>query len=138
MRLLADEHIPPAIVSALRGEGHDITVVGDDIDLGSEDTVLLEHARDTNRLILSEDTDFRGADPELDIEDQPGILACETTAPPGKSLRQSVGSRRSLTTVWGPFCTCRATGCENSLQFGRPPRNPTTLQNYRITNGRER
>ncbi|QLH82101.1 DUF5615 family PIN-like protein [Halosimplex pelagicum] len=84
MRLLADEHIPPAIVSALRGEGHDITVVGDDIDLGSEDTDLLEHARDTNRLILSEDTDFRGADPELDIEDQPGILACETTAPPGE------------------------------------------------------
>ena len=36
MRLLADEHIPPAIVSVLRGEGHDIAVVGDDIDLGAE------------------------------------------------------------------------------------------------------
>ena len=69
MRLLADEHIPPAIVSALRGEDHDIAVVGDDIDLGAEDTVLLEYARDTDRLVLSEDTDFRGADPELDVED---------------------------------------------------------------------
>ena len=48
MRLLADEHIPPAIVSVLRGEGHDIAVVGDDIDLGAEDTVLLEYARDTD------------------------------------------------------------------------------------------
>jgi predicted nuclease of predicted toxin-antitoxin system len=84
MRLLADEHIPPAIVSALRGEGHDITVVGDDIDFGSEDTVLLEYARDTNRLILSEDTDFRGADPDLDVDGQPGILACETAASPGE------------------------------------------------------
>ena len=84
MRLLADEHIPPAIVSALRGEGHDIAVVGDDIDLGAEDTVLLECARDTDRLILSEDTDFRGADPDLDVEDQPGILAYETAASPGE------------------------------------------------------
>ena len=58
MRLLADEHIPPAIVSVLRGEGHDIAVVGDDIDLGAEDTVLLGYARDTDRLILSEDAGF--------------------------------------------------------------------------------
>ena len=27
MRLLADEHVPPAFVSALRGEGHDIAIV---------------------------------------------------------------------------------------------------------------
>ena len=52
MRLLADEYIPPAIVSALRGEGHDVALVGEDVDLGSEDGVLLEYARDTNRLIL--------------------------------------------------------------------------------------
>ncbi|MGQ3330950.1 DUF5615 family PIN-like protein [Halorubrum sp. FL23] len=67
MRLLADEHVPPAIVSALRGEGHDVAVVGDNVELGSEDTVLLEYARETDRLILSEDTDFRGADPELNV-----------------------------------------------------------------------
>ena len=84
MRLLADEHVPPAIVSALRGEGHDIAVVGEDIELGAVDSVLLDHARDTDRLILSEDTDFRGADPGLDIERHPGILACETAASPGE------------------------------------------------------
>ena len=115
MRLLADEHIPPAIVSALRGEGHDIAVVGDDIDLGAEDTVLLEYARDTDRLILSEDTDFRGADPDLDVEDQPGFLRVRRLPHREKSLRQSVESRRSLTTSRGPFCTCRVTGCENSI-----------------------
>lgn len=83
MRLLADEHIPPAIVSTLRGEGHDVAVVGDDVDLGSEDTVLLEYAHETDRVILSEDTDFRGGDPDLNVEDHPGILACDTAASAG-------------------------------------------------------
>jgi len=100
MRLLADEHVPPAIVSALRGEGHDIAVVGDDIKLGSEDMVLLEYARDTDRLILSEDTDFRGASPELRDEENPGILACDTAASPGEiaaSLRRIEAFTNDLT-----------------------------------------
>lgn len=84
MRLLADEHVPPAIVSALRGEGHDVAVVGDDVDFGSEDRVLLEYARETDRLILSEDTDFRGANQALNVDHHPGILACDTAASPGE------------------------------------------------------
>ena len=84
MRLLADEHIPPAFISALRGEGHDVAVVGDDLKLGASDTTLLEYARDTDRVIVSEDTDFRGADPELDVESHPGVLACDTAAPAGE------------------------------------------------------
>lgn len=84
MRLLADEHVPPAIVSALRGEGHDVAVVGSDLELGASDRTLLEYARDTDRTILSEDTDFRGADPALDVESHPGVLACDTAAPPGE------------------------------------------------------
>ena len=31
-----------------------------------------------------DDTDFRGADPELDDEPQPGVLACDPTAKPGE------------------------------------------------------
>ncbi len=84
MRLLADEHVPPAIVSALRGEGHNVAVVGEDVELGAEDAILLEYARETDRLILSEDTDFRGADPELNVEYHPGILACNTAASAGE------------------------------------------------------
>jgi len=34
VRLLADEHVPPAFVSALRGEGHDVAVVGDELVAG--------------------------------------------------------------------------------------------------------
>lgn len=84
MRLLVDEHIPPAVVSALRGEGHDVAVVGDDLELGAADTTLLAYARETDRTIVSEDTDFRGADPALDLESHPGVLACDTAAPPGE------------------------------------------------------
>ncbi|WP_136687858.1 DUF5615 family PIN-like protein [Halorhabdus amylolytica] len=84
MRLLADEHIPPAYVSALDGEGHDVAVVGDEIALGTEDTILLAYAHQTDRVILSEDTDFRGADPELEIDAHPGVLACDTAASPGE------------------------------------------------------
>ena len=84
MRLLADEHMPPAIISALRGEGHDVAVVGDDLELGASDTTLLEYARDTDRVIVSEDTDFLGAGPELNVESHPGILACDTAAPAGE------------------------------------------------------
>lgn len=84
MRLLADEHVPPAFISALRGEGHDVAVVGDEVTLGSADTVVLEYACETDRVILSEDTDFRGGDPELDVETHPGVLACDTAAQPGE------------------------------------------------------
>lgn len=84
MRLLVDEHIPPAVVSALRGEGHDVVVVGEALALGASDTALLEYTRETDRTIVSEDTDFRGADPDLDIEAHPGVLACDTAAPAGE------------------------------------------------------
>lgn len=84
MRLLADEHVPPAFVSALRGEGHDVAVVGEDVEFGAADSTLVEFARETDRVILSEDTDFRGADPELALASYPGVLACDTTAPPGE------------------------------------------------------
>lgn len=84
MKLRADEHVPPAVVSALRGEGHDIAVIGDVLELGASDTALLEYARETGRTISSEDTDFRGGDPELNVDSHPGILACDTAAPAGK------------------------------------------------------
>jgi predicted nuclease of predicted toxin-antitoxin system len=80
MRILADEHVPPAFVSALRGEGHDVAVIGEEVTPGVEDAVVLEYAREHDRIILSEDTDFRGADPALEGESHPGVLACDTAA----------------------------------------------------------
>lgn len=83
MRILADEHVPPAFVSAIRGEGHDVSVVGEDVEFGASDATLLEYAIETDRAILSEDTDFQGSDPELAVESRPGILVCDTAASPG-------------------------------------------------------
>ena len=84
MRILADEHVRPAIVSALRGEGHNVAVVGEAVDSRSADTAILETARETDRVILSEDTDFQGANPALNVEGHPGILVCDTAAPAGE------------------------------------------------------
>lgn len=83
MKFIADEHIPPAFVTALRGEGYDVTTVGDVLDLGSDDESILAYAREENRVVLSADTDFWGADPTLDLTDHPGVLACNVNAPPG-------------------------------------------------------
>lgn len=83
MRLLADEHVPPSIVTARRGEGHDVAVVGDAIELGTADRSIVEFARASDRVVLSEDADFRGADPSLDVESHPGVLVCDTAAQPG-------------------------------------------------------
>ncbi len=83
MKLVADEHVPPAFVKALRGDGHDVTAVGDAVELGTSDDSILDYARDHDRVIVSEDSDFRGADPDFDVENHPGVLACDTAAKPG-------------------------------------------------------
>lgn len=92
MRLVADEHIPPAFVTAVRGEGYDVTAVGGAVNLGSEDDTILDYAREENRVVLSEDSDFRGADPNLNLTDHPGIFACDVNARPGSSPPLSAGS----------------------------------------------
>ncbi len=84
MKLVADEHIPPAFVTALRSEGYDVTAVGGAVDLGSEDETIVDYARKENRVVLSEDSDFRGADPNLDLTAHPGIFACDVNARPGE------------------------------------------------------
>lgn len=71
-------------MTALRSEGHDVVTVGEAIDLGSDDHALLEYAAETDRVILSQDTDFRGGDPELELGGRPAVFACDTGVPPGK------------------------------------------------------
>jgi predicted nuclease of predicted toxin-antitoxin system len=83
VKLIADEHVPPAFVKALRGDGHDVTPIGDAVELGASDRGILDYARGHDCVIVSEDSDFRGADADLDIENHPGVFACDTTAKPG-------------------------------------------------------
>ena len=68
MKFIADEHIPPAFVKALRGEGYDVVEVNETVGLGTADDSILEYAVEQGRVVISEDTDFRGADSTLDLE----------------------------------------------------------------------
>ena len=44
MKTLCDEHVPPALVSALRSEGFDVSTVAESVELGISDADLLEFA----------------------------------------------------------------------------------------------
>lgn len=64
----ADEHIKKAISDAVKKQGVDIHTVEDEKIKGEEDKDVLQLARDKNRVILTNDSDF------LDVEEHPGIL----------------------------------------------------------------
>lgn len=59
-RLLADENIESSTVEYLRTLDHDVVTVADtpSLGLGSRDSEIAAYARDTNRLILTQDDDF--------------------------------------------------------------------------------
>ncbi len=58
MRFLADENIPPEIVSALRNAGHDVLDVKEEEWQGKTDIALVRIAQTQQRLILTHDKDF--------------------------------------------------------------------------------
>lgn len=83
MRILADEHVPPAFASALQSEGHDVETVPEALAASESDRRIFEYATEVDRVILTADADFSGASDELDPEEGPGILSCDVDARPG-------------------------------------------------------
>ena len=57
MRWVADECVDAALVSQLRGGGHDLLYVAE-IASGATDAEVLRRARNDSRLLLTEDKDF--------------------------------------------------------------------------------
>ena len=57
MRFLADESCDFAVVTALRGAGHDVFAITE-INPGAEDDAVLAMARSEARVVLTEDKDF--------------------------------------------------------------------------------
>ncbi len=57
LRLIANENVPAAAVTALRSRGHDIVSVRIEMP-GCDDAVVLRRARDEGRLVLTFDKDF--------------------------------------------------------------------------------
>lgn len=56
-RLLADENFPPRVAQQLAADGHDVELVSQ-ILRSSPDRIVLKHARDTARSLLTFDSDF--------------------------------------------------------------------------------
>jgi predicted nuclease of predicted toxin-antitoxin system len=82
MKLLCDEHVPPAVANALRGEGIDATSLSEELGSGTKDTDLLDYAAKREYIVLTNDTDFVGETGHAGIlyyDDQqvsPRILVC--------------------------------------------------------------
>ena len=59
-RLLADENVETSTVAYLRTLGHDVITVADadSLGYGAEDVAIAAYARETDRLILTQDDDF--------------------------------------------------------------------------------
>jgi len=84
MRVLADENVVPAHVSALESAGYDVQRVGEVLEKGAADAAVLDAARQDDRIVLTYDKkDFS------DVGDHSGVLlASETMAP--RDLRSAV------------------------------------------------
>lgn len=57
MRFLFDEDCDAIMVRALRALGHDVTFVAEFM-AGASDNIVLQHAVDESRLLVTEDRDF--------------------------------------------------------------------------------
>jgi hypothetical protein len=56
--LYADEHVPLAVIKALRRAGHDVVRALDRYGEGTDDLTHFESAVRENRVFLTQDTDF--------------------------------------------------------------------------------
>lgn len=84
MRILADENVKPAHVSALDSAGHDVKRIREVLEKGASDPKVLATARDMDRVVVTYDrTDF------ADMTDHEGVfIADETMAP--REVRRTV------------------------------------------------
>ena len=57
MRLLCDENVPVAVERGLAAAGHDVAAVRDRLR-GANDRVVLQHALDESRVLITYDRDF--------------------------------------------------------------------------------
>lgn len=87
MRLLIDENISPKTAYFLEERGHDVKLVRDE-NLGTEDAEIADMAREENRAILTQDTDFG----EIYYFSRPEDLTIIVVKPP----RQTVESINDL------------------------------------------
>lgn len=88
MRLLLDKNLSFRLVAVLKAGGHDVVHV-DDLDLGqAADDVILDRARELDRVVVSSDTDF-GALLAAQRADSPSmVLTREIEAYPASEIAE--------------------------------------------------
>ena len=57
MRFLADEGVDGAIIGSIRGDGHDVRWMAEEL-VGASDDIILEAAVQDARVLITEDKDF--------------------------------------------------------------------------------
>lgn len=72
-RILADENVERATIVYLRKLDHDVEWIGDvsELGLGADDKSIAVYARETNRLVLTQDDDFFA---QMGVDQTPGVL----------------------------------------------------------------
>ena len=58
--LLADENVHPDVIAFLRGIRLDVESIAEQGKFGLPDTQVLQHATESNRVVLTHDSDFGG------------------------------------------------------------------------------
>jgi uncharacterized protein with PIN domain len=75
-RLIVDENLDPAMAEPLRARGHEATTVAKEFGKGDEDPNIVAYARETDTLVLTNDTDFLDRDAIGDVK----VLFCPRTS----------------------------------------------------------
>ncbi len=89
MRLLADENLPKAVVSGLRGRGFDVLWVRE-ADSGASDTSIVERAIQENRIILTFDKDFGQLVIEGGRVGVPGVILLRIAVPSAQEVATTI------------------------------------------------
>ncbi len=129
--LLTDEHIPTALVQALRQEGWDVMRVVDvgELGQGSEDGQIFEWAARNGRVILSSDEKALWRPKKLREEDRPfaGMLCWPQRHHRRMSVGDAVRSIEALAEEDGSRLVAEAL-LTGRLVRGRHPRRATPLR----------
>lgn len=95
MKILTDEHVPPAVANTLRSEGIDATTIYETDLLGVKDPPLLEYVEENDYAILTNDQDFVSKK-FVEESDHPGIFFYEDQRTPRTYIVRAVHNALSV------------------------------------------
>lgn len=84
MKILCGESVRGSLVRLLEQEGHDVARVQDDLDVGFDDTEIIESCRETGRVVLTNDEDF------FAFDSHPGVLFLDSQRTPPRDAVTAV------------------------------------------------